>query len=86
MIKTLFKNMPHPTQRNPKIKKFIINLESIHEAKKTDGWYPLGTRVQVQQQRSFIMIMKKKLHEIIYNEQIHLVIFKNTIIYYSIIK
>jgi ribosomal protein L18E len=86
MIKTLFKNMPHPTPKNPKIKKLIINLESIHETKKTDAWWPLGIKVQVQQQRSMIMNMKNIVHEIIYDEQIHLVKYKNTTIYYSIVR
>jgi hypothetical protein len=29
MIKKLFKNMPHPMQKNLKTKKVIINLESM---------------------------------------------------------
>jgi hypothetical protein len=32
--------------------------------------WPLGIGVQVQQQRSLIMIIKNVLHKIIYNEQI----------------
>jgi hypothetical protein len=64
MIKTLLRNMPHPTQIDPKIKKFIINLESIRETKKIDAWWPLGIKVQVQQQRSLIMNMKNIVHEI----------------------
>jgi hypothetical protein len=32
MIKTLFKNMPHPTQKNPKIKK-THNTLGVHAMK-----------------------------------------------------
>jgi hypothetical protein len=69
MIKTLLKNMPHPTQKNPKIKKLIINLESMPSNEKINTQWPLGIKDQVQQQRSLIMTMKNIVHEIIYDEQ-----------------
>jgi hypothetical protein len=51
--------MSHLTQKNSKIKKLIINLESqCHETKKTDAWWSLGIRVQVQHE---IKIMVKPI-------------------------
>jgi hypothetical protein len=61
--------MPHPTQKYPKIQKFIINLESMSWNEKIDAWWPLRIRVQVQQQISLIMAMNNIVHESVYDEQ-----------------
>jgi hypothetical protein len=55
--------------KEPKNKKFIINLEWMPWNEKINVWWPLGIKVQVQQQRSLIMIMKNIVQEIFYNEQ-----------------
>jgi hypothetical protein len=50
--------MPHPLQKNPEIKKFIITLESMPWNEKIDTYWSLGIRVHMQQQRSLITTMK----------------------------
>jgi hypothetical protein len=69
MIKNLLKNMPHLTQKNPKIKTLIIHLEPMPWNGKNRCL--VAIRVEEQQQRSLIITMKNFVHEIIYDEQIH---------------
>jgi hypothetical protein len=37
--------MPHPRQKNPKIKKLIINLDSMPLNKKANTYWPLRIKV-----------------------------------------
>jgi hypothetical protein len=51
--------MPHQTQKNPKVKNFIIHLNSMPWKQKIQEWWQLRIKVKVQQQRSLIMTIQE---------------------------